>query len=184
MLTISVPEEEFYDEEKEEFVKFSSCELTLEHSLVSISKWEAIWGIPFIENEDLTSEHFISYCRCMTVNRPKNPEVFNFIRREDVDKILRYMYSPVSAWTIRDKSKKKKGPKRTMCSEFFYWLMIQYNIPFECEKWYFGRLLALIDYCQSEGGSNEPAPKVSQIEQPKRYVELNMKRLKELKTTG
>ena len=48
MLQITIPEQELWDEEKEEFLYIKSYTLCLEHSLLSVSKWESKWKKPFI----------------------------------------------------------------------------------------------------------------------------------------
>lgn len=154
---------------------------------MSIAKWEAIWKIPFMETENMTADQFISYCRCMTINKQKDPNVFDYIRKADAAKIIRYMNDSMSAWELKGNGRDdKKGPKRPMCAEFFYWLMIQYNIPQEYEKWHFRRLIALLDFCQDSAGDkkHEPEKKVNFNDRMRHYVELNAKRCRELGTKG
>ena len=171
-------------------IRIPPIHLEMEHSLISIAKWEGIWGVPFMEQEDMTAEQFLSYCQCMTINKQKDPNVYNFLRKDDAERITRYMNQPMSAWKIvkpkPDKKGKRKRKERPLCAEFFYWLMFQYNIPIECEKWHFQRLIAQINFCQDAASEDaeEPAPKRNFNDQMRHYVELNMKRCKELGTKG
>ena len=47
MLKIKIPKSEYFDESTQEFRYIKEQTLTLEHSLVSISKWESKWNKPF-----------------------------------------------------------------------------------------------------------------------------------------
>ena len=161
-------------------LKAPAIHLEMEHSLLSISKWEAKWQVPFMEMKCMSTEQFLDYCRCMTINRQKDPNVYKYIRRIDSDRINKYINDPMSARTIR-KKKGKGGSRVRMTSEYFYSVMIQLGIPFECEKWHFGRLLALIDCCQALSGDG---PKMSPRERQAYYAELNAKHRKMLGTKG
>ena len=155
--------------------------LEMEHSLLSISKWESKWKIPFVEHPNLTAEQFLDYCRCMTINKQKDPNVYQYLRKQDALKISNYMADPMSARKIQQ----KKGGGRSrmiMSSEYFYGIMIQLGIPFECEKWHFGRLMALIDCCQAQNGDG--GKPMSYRERQKYYSELNAQRRKMLGTKG
>ena len=120
---------------------------------MSIAKWEAKWHEPFLESKELTGEKMLDYIRCMTINPQKNPKVYEMLPEEKVLEIIEYMEDSNSAWVI---SKKKKGhrPNRKAATvELIYYNMIQLGIPMECEKWHFNRLMALMDYCDEQGGS-------------------------------
>jgi hypothetical protein len=54
MLEIVVPEREYWDPIKEEFIKTKRTTLRLEHSLLSVSKWESKWKVPFLSKESKT----------------------------------------------------------------------------------------------------------------------------------
>lgn len=162
-------------------VKIPPIHLEMEHSLLSISKWESKWKVPFIETDPMTAEQFLDYCRCMTINRQKDPNVYQYLRRQDVQKIREYMHDSMSARGMRPKRGGQSRSRILMSSEYFYNLMIEYGIPFECEKWHFKRLLALIDCRQAFSGNEKP---MSYRERQKYYSELNMQRRKALGTKG
>jgi len=194
MLTIDIPSMTYevpksWNGTSKKLIKVPPIHLEMEHSLISIAKWEGIWGVPFMEQDDMTTEQFLSYCQCMTINRQKDPDVYNFLRKEDAVRIIKYMNQPMSAWKIKPKANKKakaRRPEREMCAEFFYWLMFQYGIPMECEKWHLQRLIALLDFIQDSNGDNpsQTAPKMNFNDRMRHYMELNMKRCKELGTRG
>lgn len=172
MLTISIPEEEFYDEEKEEFVKYSSCELTLEHSLVSISKWESKWKKPFLGKEEKTIEQSIDYIRCMTLSKNVDPIVYKRLPSIVFDQIREYIADPMTAtWFSKDTKRPKN--REVITSELIYYWMIAYQIPFECQKWHLNRLLTLIQICAIK---NQPAKKMSHKDLMSRQRSLNAAR--------
>ena len=188
MLTIDIPSAVYEvpgswnrTNRTKKLVTIPPIHLEMEHSLLSISKWESKWKIPFVECQQMTTAQFLDYCRCMTINRQKDPNVYNYLRQVDAQKISDYMTDSMSARIIRNKQNRKGGSHAQMTSDYFYYLMIQLGIPFECEKWHFGRLLALIDCCQSNSGDG---PMMSYRERQKYYAELNAQRRKMLGTKG
>ena len=56
MLQIVVPAVEMYNEQTNEFVIAKEQTLQLEHSLVSLSKWESKWNKPFLTKDEETFE--------------------------------------------------------------------------------------------------------------------------------
>ena len=185
MLTLDIPSARYemagsWDGHRKKLITVPAIHLEMEHSLLSISKWESKWKIPFVENDAMTTEQFLDYCRCMTINRQKDPNVYMYLRQGDAAKVAAYMSDSMTA-RILQQNKKKRGPRVRMTSEYFYYLMIQLGIPFECEKWHFGRLLALIDCCQSQSGNGPP---MSYRDRQMMYAELNRKRRAALGTKG
>lgn len=77
MLYITIPTTECWDEANEEFVTVKGQTLQLEHSLVSLAKWEAKWGKSFLSNNDKTREEILDYIKCMTITQNVKPEVYN-----------------------------------------------------------------------------------------------------------
>lgn len=188
MLEIVVPAGEFYDEKKEEFVTLSKPQiLQMEHSLISIAKWEEKWAIPyFSEKEKKTSEQVLDYLRCMTINKNVDQECYNHLTAENVQRINEYIESKHTAtWFSSDEKQNfiKKGGRKSdiITSEIFYYWMIALQIPFECEKWHINRLITLIRVCQEK---NEPAKKMSKADILKRNRSLNAARRAALHTKG
>ena len=90
MLILKIPEQEYYNNVTGEFINCRACTLKLEHSLVSISKWESKWKKPFLTQESKTAAEFIDYIRCMTINQDVPEEVYGLLGHENVKKIEEY----------------------------------------------------------------------------------------------
>lgn len=180
MLTIKIPEREYFDETTETFGTVKGVTLNLEHSLISISKWESKWHIPFFESKK-TAEQTMDYIRCMVINReiPEDSTILNFLTREDIEKINKYINDPMTATTIRDDG--KKGRSQIITSELIYYWMTQYNIPSQFEKWHINRLITLIRVCSEE---NKPKKKMTKREIMAQNKALNAARKARLGTKG
>lgn len=156
MLEIDVSEREVWDNDREEFITIPGGHLTLEHSLISLSKWESKYEKPFLVDEpQKTPAELLDYVKCMTVNKGVKPETYLGLTQDDYDKINKYVSSPMTATTFNDTRKGPDGTKKSygrkrqqiVTSEVLYYDMIAFNIPFECEKWHINRLLTLIRVC-------------------------------------
>ena len=180
MLRIKVKGNEFFDEEKEEFVVLKDQNLVLEHSLLSISKWESKWKKPFL-NTKLNMNEFIDYIRCMTVNSPINPLVYTQLNDRQLKRIRSYIDDPKTATTIK-KRRITASRGRNTTSELIYCWMFTLNIPIECEKWHLNRLLTLIDVCSIE--NNPKAKKMSRRDVYNQNAALNAARRAKYHTRG
>lgn len=179
MLTIVVPEREYFDDNKNEFVHTKEVTLQLEHSLVSLSKWEAKWNKPFLSTNDKTDEEILDYIRCMTVTQNVDKSVYYRLSKENIEKINNYINLPMTATTFSDKNTSRN--KETITAEIVYYWMIALNIPFECQKWHLNRLLTLVKVCSIK---NTPPKKMSRNEIFNRNRALNASRRKALGTKG
>lgn len=151
MLTITVPEKELFDNETGRFYKIPSQELQLEHSLISLSKWESKWHIPFLNDNkrtkhEKTSEQIIDYIRCMTVNKNVNPLVYYALTQKNFEDINAYINDPMTATTFReDPNKSKVNVSGTFTTaEIIYWQMYELGIHHDWEKRHLNRLMTLI----------------------------------------
>ena len=178
MLQITIPAGKAWDESKEEFVVSKEQTLLLEHSLVSLSKWEQKWHKPFLSKEEKTLEETIDYIKCMTLTRNVKPETYFFLTEENIIEINKYIENPMTATIFSDE---KKPSREIITNELIYYWMIALNIPQEYQKWHLNHLLALIRVCNIK---NAPAKKMSKYEIMKRNRELNEKRRQQLNTTG
>ena len=180
MLQIKIPASELWDERKEEFIHTKEQTLQLEHSLVSLSKWESKWCKPFLSSTELTNEETMDYIRCMTITQNVKPEVYNFLTKENIDEIKEYIEAPMTA-TFFSEDKYSGRNRRIITSELIYYWMIALNIPSEYQKWHLNRLLTLIRVCNEE---NKPPKKRSRRDIMSRNAALNAARRKQLNTKG
>lgn len=180
MLTVTIPSAERFDEETNTFITTKAQTLQLEHSLVSLSKWEAKWCKPFLTKEQKTSEEIIDYIRCMTITQNVDPNIYYSMTTEILQKIVDYIEAPMTATTINDQKKGGSG-REIVTSELIYYWMVAAQIPFECQKWHLNRLLMLIRICEIK---NAPPKKMSKHEILSRNKSLNAARKAALGTSG
>lgn len=181
MLRLTIPlGPETWDEEKNEFIQPKVQILQLEHSLVSISKWESKWCRPFLSDKGMNYEESIDYIKCMTLTPNVNPEVYNYLTNENIELVKDYIGAPMTATTITEE-KNKKGRGETVTSELIYYWMVALQIPFECQKWHLNRLMTLIKVCNIK---NQPPKKRSKRDIMSRNAALNAARRKQLNSRG
>lgn len=181
MLTIKVTlGQEYFDYEAEEFIEPETCLLQLEHSLVSISKWESKWNKPFLSNTQMTSEETLDYIQCMTLTEDVDPSVYNYLSEKNVKEIQKYIEAPMTATTF-SQDKGSRGSKEIITSELIYYWMIALTIPFECQNWHINRLLTLIRVCNIK---NQPPKKMGKRELMNRNAALNAQRRAQLNSKG
>lgn len=145
MLEIVVPEREFFDDNMQEFISTREAKLRLEHSLVSISKWESIYKKPFLTKDEKTVGEFIEYIKCMTITQNVDPNVYYALTSENINQVAEYIEESFTATWFREQ---KTAPSRQIItSELIYYWMVAYNIPWEAQKWNFSRLMTLIRIC-------------------------------------
>ena len=179
MLEIIIPGLELYNEETNEFTCYDDVKLELEHSLVSISKWESKWCKPFLDGKDKTLDEIVDYVRCMTISDNIDSDVYDRLTEENLLVINEYIGRPMTATTFNND--KKSTGREIITSEIIYYWMVSFNIPFECQYWHLNRLLTLIKVCNVK---NNPPKKMSQKEILARNKALNDARKKELGTRG
>lgn len=180
MLQITIPAAEYYDEQKSEFITTKAQTLQLEHSLVSLSKWEAKWNKAFLSKNEKTTEETIDYVKCMTMNHNIDPDCYGRLTNENIIQINEYIAAPMTATYFREEPGGTTN-RETVTSELIYYWMIALNIPFECQKWHLNRLLTLIKVCNVK---NSPPKKRSKGEIMRQNAALNAARRKKLNTRG
>ncbi|MFI3115561.1 MAG: hypothetical protein R3Y12_05425 [Clostridia bacterium] len=180
MLNILVPSCELWDEKSQEFIEKKEQYLQLEHSLVSLSKWEAKWCKPFLGNTEKTSVEILDYIRCMTITQNIPIDVYDRLTKKNVADINDYIEAKMTA-TFFNNEKNKSRNSEIITSELIYYWMICHNIPFECQKWHLKRLLTLIQVCNIK---NQPPKKRSKNDIMSRNATLNASRRKMLNSTG
>lgn len=177
MFEVVVPAKEYLDERTLEFLQSPGGSFQIEHSLLSISKWESKWHKPFFgtsrfEKQSMTGDEYIDYIRMMTVTKNVKPELYLKLTRENFIDIDNYMKDPMTATTINRSG--SSGSWSIITSEIIYWQMIQCGIPMECQKWHINRLMTLIEVCLHKGAKPEKIPYNEMIAQRRA---LNAQRL-------
>lgn len=152
MLQLTIPQREWFNDNTQEFIVCPKRILQLEHSLLSISKWESKWKKPFLGKDNKrTYAESVDYVRCMTINTQSDLNVYKGLSKDIFQKIKDYMDDGMTATTFSNRSVGNgggRGRRETITSELIYYWMVNYNIPFECEKWHINRLLTLIRICE------------------------------------
>lgn len=149
MLEIRIPPHEFYNEKTFQFVAFPGQTLQLEHSLLSISKWEAITHKPFLDKNGMTPDDFTLYVRCMTLNKNVDEQVYDFLTPKDKKLIASYIENPMTAtWFGKEEEQRGRVSRKVITSELIYYWMIAANVPMSCEKWHLNRLMTLLHICE------------------------------------
>jgi hypothetical protein len=180
MLTVTVPGTEMFDETTQEFVTVGDAVLELEHSLVSLSKWEQIYEKPFLGQAEKTTEEVFEYVKCMTLTPEVPEEVFHRLSEENLSAINTYLEAKMTATWFHEAPGAPRT-RETVTSELVYFWMITFQIPFECQYWHLNRLFTLIRVCNVK---NAKPKKMSRSEIAARNRELNARRKAELGTTG
>lgn len=180
MLQITVPGMEFWDEKKEEFVYLDEKTIQLEHSLVSISKWESKWHKPFLLKDEKTTDEILDYIKCMTVTQNVKPDVYWRLTSDNVNEIKAYIEDSMTATTFYEDGV-TKGSREVVTSELIYYWMVALGIPSEYQKWHLNRLLTLIRVCNVK---NAPPKKRSKRDIMSRNAALNAARRKQYNTRG
>ena len=197
MLTIVIPGVQSWNPNTSEFQYTKPVELKLEHSLLSLAKWESNWHIPFFSSSaQMTPEQQLDYLRCMTVTQGVDPAVYKRLTRENWNAINRYMDDPMTATWFRGEPKPNEPKTKTntprpharprrggteTTAEVLYAQMFQLGIPKECEKWHLNRLLTLLRVCQE---ANTPPKKMSRGEAMAQQRMLNAQRRARLNSKG
>lgn len=163
MLKITIPDRKYWDEAHEVFIDVKGATICLEHSLVSISKWETKWKKPFLGTQR-TREETIDYIRCMTISQNVNPDIYQYIDNKIIREVNAYINDTMTAtWFTEQKNKPQVAKKIT--NELIYYWMISCGIPFECQKWHLNRLLTLIRVCELKNAPQKKMGKKATLRQ-------------------
>ena len=181
MLQIIVPiTPEGWDEKTEKFIEPKTKVLQLEHSLVSLSKWESKWCKPFLSKDNMTNEETIDYIKCMTLTQNVDPMVYEHLTQQNIDDVVQYINAPMTATTF-SKDENRKINNEIVTAELIYYWMIASQIPFECQKWHINRLITLIRVCNIK---NQPPKKRSKRDIMQSNAALNAARRAKMHSRG
>lgn len=179
MLNLTVTLKEGFNEKDDEFVPFETFSLVLEHSLASLSKWEAFFEKPFLTTDDKSTEEILWYIKAMILTPNVPDEVLAKLSQRNLDEINSYINAKMTATRFREDN--SRPSREIITAEIIYYWMITFNIPFECEHWHLNKLMTLIQVCSKK---NEPTKELSIQEVAARNRELNARRRTELNTKG
>lgn len=180
MLEITIPKQELWDERNSCFISIKGQTLRLEHSLVSLSKWESKWCKPFMSKEPKSYEEELDYIKCMTLTQNVDSNIYNYIPESNMQEIREYINAPMTATTFREDSK-SRADKEIVTAEIIYYWMIALNIPTEFQKWHLNKLLTLIRVCNIK---NQPDKKMSTRDVIARQKAINEANKRKFKTKG
>lgn len=182
MLILNVKGGEGFNEETQEFDERPDFVLELEHSLVSLSKWESLFRKPFLDNKPKSNAEILRYIEAMILN-PIYPEsIVSWLDNDNLREIKDYIESPASATTF-GKMPERAGRGEVITSELIYYWLVAFNVPFEVERWHLNRLFALIRICNIKNNNQKPN-KMSKSDMARRNRELNAERRAKYNTTG
>ena len=168
MIDIIIPAGEQFDEGTMEFTYYKEQKITLEHSLIAISKWESKFEKPFLSSEK-SSYEVLEYIKCMTLTQNVKPETYTHLSNQNIKDIQAYIEAPMTATTFK-KIEKRGGKREIITAEIIYYWMIAFNIPVEFQKWHLNKLLTLIEVCARK---NEPEKKMSRRELSAQHKAIN-----------
>ena len=180
MLKITIPARELFDEKTQTFLTTKEQTLQLEHSLVSLSKWESKWCKPYFTNEEKTLEETIDYIKCMTITQNVDPKIYNFLTQDNIKEINEYIGAPMTATTFNNNNQRGNSSE-VVTSELIYYWMISLTIPVEFQKWHLNRLLTLIRVCNVK---NAPTKKMAKGDVMRQYASVNAARRKQFNSRG
>ena len=179
MLKLKIPSSEIFDEKTSRFITIKGQDIQIEHSLVSVSKWESKWKKPFLGDKPKSREETIDYIRCMTITQNVDPSVYIGLSDQNIRDVNAYIDDPMTATTF--KNTERKQSRQIVTSEIIYYWMISLDIPMECQKWHLNRLLALIRVCDEK---NKPGKNKSRKEIMAENRALNQMRRAKSGTRG
>lgn len=181
MLTICLSEYELYNELTNKFLTYPALTVQLEHSLVSLYKWESKWKIPFLHHKEFTQEQYYDYIKCMILNPPNEPTFMTGLTPENIKCIQDYISHPMTASIITIYPTTGSSTKKEIITaEVIYSQMIANNIPFECQYWHLNQLTTLIKICNVR---NNP-DKMSKADSAQKNALVNAQRRAKYNTKG
>lgn len=147
MLALYIPASHGFDSDRNEFVDIKETTLQLEHSLISLKKWEQKYHVPFLDRKrEKTTDEWLYYIKCMTINQNVDDNIFRYMSVDNIKDVTAYIEDPMTAtWFSDDKTKgAQKNKNEIITAEIIYYWMIELNVPIQFEKWHLNQLLTLI----------------------------------------
>ena len=182
-LKIFIPEKELWDDSRGEFISTKEHRLTLEHSLVSLTKWESKWCKPFLSPEEKTQEEIMDYVRCMIMDEDVEDEIVYAFTPAEMKKVEAYIAKDQTGTTIPEtKDSNEPRSNELMTSELIYYYLgqIQCLSP-TIENWHLSRTLMLIRVASFKQKPEKELNKKEALAQCEDIREANMRKFEEWK---
>lgn len=182
MLQLTIPGQRYWDEENEVFVYPETVVLELEHSLVTLSKWESEFEKPFLSKDEKTAEEIFRYIQIMNQTPNTSPDVFQYLTEENVREINDYISAKTTATWFNDPPPGSQPPNReVITAELIYYWMISVEMPIEpFQNWHLNRLFTLLRVFSVKNGKNQkmnPEEKKNWLSERERLNELRKKQM-------
>lgn len=183
MLEIKIPiGPESFDEASNKFVSPEYIQLDLEHSLVSLSKWESHYEKPFLSDNEKTVEETVFYIQnCMTLTKNPPEGIFQELSEAHFAQIQTYINAKRSATWFKERKGVGPGSRQIVTSAVIYGWMVALKIPFETQYWHLNELFTLIKVCNEQ---RTPPKKMSRGDAARQQAALNAQRQAQLGTRG
>lgn len=183
MLKLILPKVENWDSKKQEFVYDQEVTLELEHSLVTLSKWESKWEKPFLGPEIKSTEETIDYIRCMTLTPDVPPETYHRLSSTHFTQVNSYIDSKMSATWFNEAAGAGKASRsrEIITAEIIYYWLDEFKINWEAQHWHLNRLFTLV---KVHNQKNVPEKKMSRRDMLSERNRLNAQRKTEMKSQG
>lgn len=182
-LPIFIPKQELWDESREILIPIEEdITLSLEHSLVSLTKWESKWRKPFLSPEEKTQEQFRDYFRCMILNEDVDEEIVYALTQRDILEIQNYIETDQTATTFPKETSNEPQSNELMTSELIYYYLAQMQCPFiPTENWHLSRVMTLIRVASFKNKGERKLNPQEALEQCESIREKNMRYFEEMK---
>lgn len=162
---------------------FPTLKLSFEHSLVSVSKWEAEAKRPFFGHEEKSEADTELYYRCMLLTEDVPANFYSrILGTEYFTQIADYINSTQHGTLFRQEEAPSKAKQEIVSAELIYYWLIQFQIPFDpVETWHLSKLMALVKVA----GLKQSKPKKMSVQDRAAQMRaLNEQRRRETGSAG
>lgn len=183
MLYLHIEPQEGFDSNTNEFINIKETNLQLEHSLVSLKKWEQKYHVPFLDKKkEKTLEQWLFYVQCMTYTQNVDPNVYKYMSADNFKKVTEYIEDPMTATWFSDNKNGLSGvnSNEIVTAEVIYYWMIELGIPIQFEKWHLNQLMTLIRVINNKRNPK----KMGKQEEAIQRSALNAQRKAKMKSRG
>ena len=174
-IKIFVPKQELWDDTREILIPIKEdITLSLEHSLVSLTKWESKWHKPFLSPEEKTQEETMDYVRCMILNEDVDDEIIYAFTNANLKQIEEYIATEQTATTFPKENSSEPQSNELLTSELIYYYLACMQCPFQpTETWHLSRVLTLIRVASFKNKGEKKLNKTEALQQCESIKERN-----------